>query len=105
VGSRNVGATAIAAAAGSVGFGVILLVGYLLSGRLWAESPVAAIVVTAVFGTFGLYAGWILGVLVFSSVRGLSPANGAPTKPASWGGQSGEYPAEPGEGTGGDSPA
>lgn len=105
MGSRNVGATAIATAAGSVGFGVLLLVGYLLSGRLWPESPVAAVVVTAVFGAFGLYAGWILGMLVFSSVRGLSPAPGVPTKPASSGGQSGEHPAEPGEGAGGDSPA
>jgi hypothetical protein len=70
VDSRHVGATAIAAAAGAVGFGVLLLAGYLLSQRLWPDSLLALIVVTAVFGVFGLYAGWILGMLVFSSVRG-----------------------------------
>jgi len=67
---RRLGATALGLLAGAAGFGVLLLVGYLLYLRLWGDSPLALAIIIFVFGLPGLYAGWILGMLVFSAVRG-----------------------------------
>ena len=44
--------------------------GYLLYVRLWDGSVGILIAVLIVFGAAGGYAGWLLGVLVFSASRG-----------------------------------
>lgn len=67
---RHLGATALGLLAGGAGFVLLLLVGYLLYLRLWGDSPLAFGVIAVLFGVAGLYAGWILGMLVFSAVRG-----------------------------------
>jgi len=67
---RHVGATLIGIAAGAAALAVLLLVGYLIYRRVWGDSIQALVGVGIVFGGAGLYAGWILGMLVFSAVRG-----------------------------------
>ena len=56
--------------AGASGFAALMLAGWLLYQRLWADSTTALVVVVVLFGAAGLYAGWILGVVVFSAVGG-----------------------------------
>jgi hypothetical protein len=63
--------------AGAAGFCGLLLVGYLLYRRVWGDSVQALVVVSILFGAAGLYAGWILGMLVFSAVRGPEDGDGA----------------------------
>ncbi|OLB85027.1 MAG: hypothetical protein AUI15_33450 [Actinobacteria bacterium 13_2_20CM_2_66_6] len=75
--TRQMGATVLALVAGAAGFGGLLLAGYLLYVRLWGDSPTALVVIILLFGTAGLYAGWILGMLVFSAVRGPGDEGGA----------------------------
>jgi hypothetical protein len=67
---RRVGATLLGVVAGAAGFTGLLLTGYLLYRRVWGDSVPALIGVGVLFGAAGLYAGWILGVLVFSAIRG-----------------------------------
>jgi hypothetical protein len=66
---RSVGATLIGLVAGATAFAALLLIGYLIYLRVWGDSLPALVGVAVVFGTAGLYAGWILGMLVFSAVR------------------------------------
>jgi hypothetical protein len=54
--------------AGAVVFGGFTGLGILLSSRL-GGSPLVPIIVLALGGA---YAGWLLGVIVFSAVRGAS---------------------------------
>ena len=68
--SRVVGAAALGLVAGAGGLFVLLLAGWLLYRRLWGDSVVALTVVAVLFGIAGLYAGWLLGMVVFSAVRG-----------------------------------
>ena len=68
--SRHLGASLMGLAAGTAGFSALLLVGYLLYLRLWGDSLPALVAMAVLFGGAGLYAGWILGMLVFSAVRG-----------------------------------
>jgi hypothetical protein len=75
---RRLGATALGLAAGAAGFFVLVLAGYLLYQRVWGDSSLALIVITGVFGAAGAYAGWILGMIVFSAVRGRD-GDGEPT--------------------------
>ena len=63
--------------AGAAGFAALLRVGYLLYRRVWGDSVPALVGITALFGAAGLYAGWILGMLVFSAVRGPENGDGA----------------------------
>ena len=49
---------------------LLLGAGYLLYLRLWDGSPWILVAVVVVFGAGGGYAGWLLGVLVFSVSRG-----------------------------------
>ena len=63
-------ATVIGALAGAAGFLVLMLAGWLLYRRLWGDSVTALGVIVVLFGTAGLYAGWLLGVIVFSALRG-----------------------------------
>ena len=74
---RHVGATLLGLAAGAAGFVGLLLAGYLIYRRVWGDSPRALVAVGLVFGAAGLYAGWILGMLVFSAVRGPGNEDGA----------------------------
>ncbi|HEY4024934.1 MAG TPA: hypothetical protein VGO86_00780 [Candidatus Dormibacteraeota bacterium] len=72
---RRIGALVLGLVAGAAGFAALLLAGYLLYRRIWGDWVPALIGVGVLFGSAGLYAGWILGVLVFSAVRG-SESNG-----------------------------
>jgi len=74
VNGRHLGATILGLTAGVAGFLALLLVGYLLYRRVWGDWVPALVAMCALFGAAGLYAGWILGMLVFSAVRG--PENG-----------------------------
>ena len=55
---------------GAVGLAVMLLLGWLLYQRLFADSTIALILIFVAFGVVGLYAGWLLGLVVFSAVLG-----------------------------------
>ncbi len=66
---RRLGAAAGGLFAGAIAFGVLILAGWLLSQRLWPGVLAPLVVVLIVFGVIGLYAGWILGMLVFSALR------------------------------------
>ncbi len=74
---RRLGATVLGLVAGAAGFGILQLAGYLLYMRLWGDSLPALAVILVLFGAAGLYAGWILGMLVFSAVRGPEDGGGA----------------------------
>jgi hypothetical protein len=69
VSGRSFGATVIGLVAGTAAFAALLLIGYLIYLRVWGDSLPALVGVFVVFGAAGLYAGWILGMLVFSAVR------------------------------------
>ena len=73
---RRLGATALAFLAGAAGCALLVLVGYLLYLRLWGDSLLALGVSIALSGVAGLYAGWILGMLVFSAIRGSENGGG-----------------------------
>ena len=75
---RRVTATVIGALAGAAGFLVLLLAGWLLYRRLWGDSVTALGVIVVLFGAAGLYAGWLLGVIVFSALRGPDGDEGTP---------------------------
>ena len=68
--SRRLSALLAGAIAGVGGFLVLVGAGYLLYLRLWDGSLGILIAVLIVFGAAGGYAGWLLGVLVFSASRG-----------------------------------
>jgi hypothetical protein len=70
VSSRHLTATVLGTLAGAGGFATLMLAGWLLYRRLWGDSPTALLVIVLVFGAAGLYAGWLLGVIVFSALRG-----------------------------------
>jgi hypothetical protein len=55
---------------GATGLGVMLALGWLLYQRLFGDSTVALVVIFLLFGVVGLYAGWLLGLVVFSAVLG-----------------------------------
>jgi hypothetical protein len=55
---------------GATGLAVMLLLGWLLYQRLFGDSATALIVIFVLFGIVGLYAGWLLGLVVFSAVLG-----------------------------------
>jgi hypothetical protein len=77
VNGRRLGATILGLTAGAAGFSALLLVGYLLYRRVWGDWVPALVGIGALFGAAGLYAGWILGMLVFSAVRGPENEDGA----------------------------
>lgn len=68
--SRRLTAALLGVLAGAAGFALLLLAGWLLYRRLWGDSVAALGVIVALFGAAGLYAGWLLGVIVFSALRG-----------------------------------
>jgi len=67
---RNLAAAIVGGVAGSLVFALLLGLGFLLYQRLYGDSTLALVILLAVFGGLGAYAGWLLGVLVFSAVRG-----------------------------------
>ncbi len=67
---RWFGAAALGVLAGAGVVIVLELAGYLLYQRLWGDSALALALIIAVSGIAGLYAGWILGMVVFSAIRG-----------------------------------
>jgi hypothetical protein len=70
ISSRRLTATVLGALSGAAGFALLMLAGWLLYRRLWGDSPTALVVIVVLFGAAGLYAGWLLGVIVFSALRG-----------------------------------
>lgn len=70
VSGRSLGAAALGLVAGVAAFALLQYAGHLLYLRLWADSSLALAVSIAVSGAAGLYAGWILGMVVFSAIRG-----------------------------------
>ena len=68
--SRRLTAALLGVLAGAAGFAVLLVAGWLLYRRLWGDSVPALALIVALFGAAGLYAGWLLGVIVFSALRG-----------------------------------
>jgi hypothetical protein len=77
VNGRRLGATLLGLTAGAAGFAALVLAGYLLYRRVWGDWVPALVGMTVLFGGAGLYAGWILGMLVFSAVRGRENGDGA----------------------------
>ncbi|HEV2953996.1 MAG TPA: hypothetical protein VG015_07885 [Candidatus Dormibacteraeota bacterium] len=67
---RTIGAGAIAAAAGLTVLGIFLFAGLTLYDRLWAASTSILIAVYLACAVIGGYAGWILALVVFGSIRG-----------------------------------
>lgn len=49
---------------------MLLLLGLLLYRRLYSGSSLILAGIELLFGAVGAYAGWLLGVIVFSAVRG-----------------------------------
>jgi hypothetical protein len=75
--TRQTTAAVLGLLAGAAGFGILQLVGHLLYVRLWGDFLPALVGTVLVFGAAGLYAGWILGMLVYSAVRGPEDEGGA----------------------------
>ncbi len=67
---RNLAAAIAGGAAGILVFALLVALGLLLYQRLYGDSTLALVILLAVFGGLGAYAGWLLGVLVFSAIRG-----------------------------------
>ncbi len=68
--ARHLGAAVLAGAAGLVACGALFFLGALVYQRLFVSSVPALIAVAVVFGSAGLYAGWLAGTMAFSAVRG-----------------------------------
>jgi hypothetical protein len=68
--NRRVGAALAGLLTGATGLAVMLLLGWLLYQRLFGDSAPALVVILVLFGVVGLYAGWLLGLVVFSAVLG-----------------------------------
>jgi hypothetical protein len=68
--SRRLTAAIAGVVAGMCAFLLLLLAGWLVYLRLWTGSGVVLVLLLVVFGMVGAYAGWLLGLVVFSSVRG-----------------------------------
>lgn len=73
---RRLGATLAGLVAGGFGFGALMLLGLLLYRRLFGDSAGALAVISLIFGAAGAYAGWLLGVIVFSALRGMEDGDG-----------------------------
>lgn len=67
---RRIAATIVGGVAGALAFAVLLMAGLLLYQRLWGASAGALVLLFAVFGAAGVYAGWIAATMVFAALRG-----------------------------------
>jgi hypothetical protein len=70
VSGRQLAASLAGLLAGLAAFTLLLLAGLLLYQRLWGDSTAALVGLVLVGGAAGAYGGWLLGVLVYSAVRG-----------------------------------
>ena len=70
---RHTGAAILGALAGFIAFAAAMLGGYVLYRRLLNGSAPALAAILAGTGVIGAYAGWLLGLLVFSAVREQNP--------------------------------
>ena len=77
--TRRVGATLVGLLTGAAGLALMLLLGWLLYQRLFGDSTLALVLIFVVFGVVGLYAGWLLGLVVFSAVLGSDDGEETPT--------------------------
>ena len=68
--TRDLTAAAIALIAGAAVFGVLLVSGVVVYERLFAGSPLMLVALAVVGGAIGAYSGWLLGLIVFSALRG-----------------------------------
>ena len=68
--SRRLAALVTGGFSGACGFALVIGAGFLLYQRLWAGSTPILIAVLVGSAVIGAYAGWLLGVLVFSAARG-----------------------------------
>ena len=68
--NRRLGAALAGFLTGATGLAIMLLLGWLLYQRLFGDSAPALVVIFVLFGVVGLYAGWLLGLVVFSAVLG-----------------------------------
>ena len=73
---RSLGALLVGVVAGVVIFAVMVGGGLLLYQRVYGSSLPALIILLAIFGSLGAYLAWLVGVLIFSSVR--RPEDGEP---------------------------
>jgi hypothetical protein len=78
ISNRRLTATVLGVLAGAAGFATLLLAGWLLYRRLWGDSLTSLLVIAVLFGAAGLYAGWLLGVIVFSALRGTDDGEETP---------------------------
>jgi hypothetical protein len=60
----------VGGAVGAVAFCLLLVLGLLVYRRLYSGSGLILVGIELLFGAVGAYAGWLLGVIVFSAVRG-----------------------------------
>ena len=79
VSGRRLGAVAVGLLTGGCGLAIMLLLGWLLYQRLFGDSAVALVVIFVLFGVVGLYAGWLLGLVVFSAVLGSEEGEETPS--------------------------
>jgi hypothetical protein len=49
-----------------------LAIAYVFSQRLWTDSLIALAIFGVIFGVAGAFAGWLVGVLVYSAIRASS---------------------------------
>jgi hypothetical protein len=75
--SRRVGATAVGALTAGVGLLVMLLLGWVLEQRLFGDSAPALVAILVVFGLGGLYAGWLLGLVLYSAIADSGEGEGS----------------------------
>lgn len=78
---RSLGAMLVGVVAGVVVFAGMVGAGVLLYQRVYGSSLPALIVILAVFGGLGAYLAWLLGVLVFSSIRPAEDGEGGEPEP------------------------
>lgn len=67
---RQLAATVFGLVAGALGCALMLLPAWLLYQRLFGDSAPALAVLLLLFGAGGAYAGWLLGMIVFSALQG-----------------------------------
>jgi hypothetical protein len=58
--------------AGGAAFLLLLGAGLLVYQRLWTGSGLFLAGIELLFGAAGAYAGWLIGIIVFSALRGQS---------------------------------
>jgi hypothetical protein len=66
---RSLGALLVGAVAGVVVFACMVGGGLLLYQRVYGDSALALVILMVIFGGLGAYLAWLVGVLIFSSVR------------------------------------